>query len=123
MKRSLRWVVMVLTHSRAETSLPTQPSRPTLTRLFRIIKISRINLRKLETSVPPLGSTPWLTLPRWSQFKAAQGKEDVVMFVVYDLPNRDCDAGASNGEINCEDSTCTEGLNTYKTQYVGKVVE
>jgi len=45
------------------------------------------------------------------------------MFVVYDLPNRDCDAGASNGEINCEDSTCTEGLNTYKTQYVDKVVE
>ena len=55
--------------------------------------------------------------------QAAQGKDDVVMFVVYDLPNRDCDAGASNGEIDCEDSNCANGLNTYKTQYVDKVVE
>jgi cellulose 1,4-beta-cellobiosidase len=55
--------------------------------------------------------------------KAAQGKQDVVMFVIYDLPNRDCDAGASNGEITCEDSNCAQGLNTYKTQYVDKVVE
>lgn len=55
--------------------------------------------------------------------QAAQGKDDVVMFVVYDLPNRDCDAGASNGEIDCEDSNCANGLNTYRTQYVDKVVE
>lgn len=55
--------------------------------------------------------------------QGAQGKTDVVMFVIYDLPNRDCDAGASNGEITCADNTCSEGLNTYKTQYVDKVVE
>jgi cellulose 1,4-beta-cellobiosidase len=44
------------------------------------------------------------------------------MFVIYDLPNRDCAALASNGEILCEDATCAQGLNTYKTQYVDKVV-
>jgi cellulose 1,4-beta-cellobiosidase len=54
--------------------------------------------------------------------KGAQGKNQVVMFVVYDLPNRDCSAGSSNGEIMCEDSGCSKGLETYKTQYVDKVV-
>ena len=38
--------------------------------------------------------------------KGAQGSGQLVMFVVYDLPNRDCSAGSSNGEILCEDSTC-----------------
>lgn len=55
--------------------------------------------------------------------KAAQGKDQLVMFVVYDLPNRDCAAGSSNGEIPCADEQCYDGLNTYKTQYVDKVVE
>lgn len=54
--------------------------------------------------------------------QGAQGKNEVVMFVIYDLPNRDCSAGASNGEITCKDATCADGLNTYKTQYVDKVV-
>jgi cellulose 1,4-beta-cellobiosidase len=54
--------------------------------------------------------------------KAAQGKDQVVMFVVYDLPNRDCAANSSNGEIHCENETCTEGLNNYKQNYVDKVV-
>ena len=55
--------------------------------------------------------------------KAAQASGEVPMFVIYDLPNRDCDALASNGEILCEDSKCSKGLNTYKTQYVDKIVE
>jgi cellulose 1,4-beta-cellobiosidase len=46
--------------------------------------------------------------------KARDAKE-VPMFVIYDLPNRDCDALASNGEILCKDSSCSEGLETYQT--------
>lgn len=54
--------------------------------------------------------------------KAAQASGELPMFVIYDLPNRDCDALASNGEILCEDSNCSSGLSTYKTQYVDKIV-
>lgn len=55
--------------------------------------------------------------------KAAKASGELPMFVIYDLPNRDCDALASNGEILCEDSTCAGGLTTYKTQYIDKIVE
>ena len=46
--------------------------------------------------------------------QAAQKTGELPMFVIYDLPNRDCDALASNGEIVCEDSQCRQGLSTYK---------
>jgi len=55
--------------------------------------------------------------------QGAKASGELPMFVIYDLPNRDCHANASNGEILCEDSSCTQGLNTYKTQYVDKVIE
>jgi len=45
-----------------------------------------------------------------------------VAIVVYDLPNRDCAAAASNGEIACADATCAAGINTYKTQYIDPLV-
>ena len=45
------------------------------------------------------------------------------MFVFYDLSNRDYSAENSNGEIHCEDNSCSQGLNTYKTQYLDKVIE
>jgi len=45
-----------------------------------------------------------------------------VEFIIYDLPNRDCAAAASNGEILCEDNNCANGLNTYKTQYIDPIV-
>jgi len=53
---------------------------------------------------------------------AARANGHLPMFVIYDLPNRDCDALASNGEIKCENSSCSQGLNTYKTQYVDPIV-
>lgn len=46
----------------------------------------------------------------------------LIQFIIYDLPNRDCHAEASNGEIDCEDAQCAEGLNTYKTQYIDPIV-
>jgi len=59
--------------------------------------------------------------------KDAAGK--LVVFIVYDLPNRDCHAKASNGEICCTynaDRTCNydaggdcaAGLTDYRTNYI-----
>lgn len=53
----------------------------------------------------------------------------LVTFIVYDLPNRDCHAKASNGEICCTANadgtcdftaagTCDVGIKEYMTQYV-----
>eukprot|EP00966_Prymnesium_polylepis_P220010 5089580-Prymnesium_polylepis.1 len=68
---------------------------------------------------------------------ALQSPPPLVVFMLYDLPNRDCHAVASNGEICChykpgtssvshpngqcdflQVSDCADGLNEYKTQYV-----
>lgn len=61
-----------------------------------------------------------------------------VVFIVYDLPNRDCAALSSNGEICCNTNEscvpfcsldcqkdapdCNQGLTTYKTQYIDALV-
>uniref|UniRef100_A0A7S2JH34 Glucanase n=1 Tax=Zooxanthella nutricula TaxID=1333877 RepID=A0A7S2JH34_9DINO len=58
---------------------------------------------------------------------------ELVTFIVYDLPNRDCHAKASNGEICCtylEDGrcdysasgTCADGIGEYKTKYIDEIV-
>lgn len=58
----------------------------------------------------------------------------VVTLIVYDLPNRDCHALASNGEICCvyqndgtcdyeASGTCEDGIEEYKTTYVDPFVE
>lgn len=59
----------------------------------------------------------------------AATKGDMVTLIVYDLPNRDCNAHASNGEICCKynadgtcdygySGSCDAGLNEYKTEYI-----
>jgi cellulose 1,4-beta-cellobiosidase len=50
------------------------------------------------------------------------GRKTVSVFVIYDLPNRDCAAAASNGEITCEDNSCAKGLAQYETQYVNPII-
>jgi len=56
-------------------------------------------------------------------------KKQLVVFIVYDLPNRDCHAVSSNGEICCyynADKTCNynqagdcaQGIQEYQTQYI-----
>eukprot|EP00456_Euglypha_rotunda_P027988 TRINITY_DN2228_c0_g1_i14.p1 TRINITY_DN2228_c0_g1~~TRINITY_DN2228_c0_g1_i14.p1 ORF type:complete len:370 (+),score=29.01 TRINITY_DN2228_c0_g1_i14:99-1208(+) len=51
------------------------------------------------------------------------------VFIVYDLPNRDCHAKASNGEICCyynadktcnfdQSGDCADGINEYETTYI-----
>jgi cellulose 1,4-beta-cellobiosidase len=42
-----------------------------------------------------------------------------IMVVIYDLPNRDCAAAASNGELLIAE----DGMNLYKTQYIDPIVE
>jgi cellulose 1,4-beta-cellobiosidase len=47
----------------------------------------------------------------------SSGKQVVAEFVVYDLPNRDCSALASNGEL----LIAQDGLNKYKTLYIDPI--
>lgn len=61
-------------------------------------------------------------------------QKQTAVFIFYDLPNRDCNAKASNGEICCTykpDRTCdyqtnmdrcSQGINEYKTGYVDPFV-
>jgi len=61
---------------------------------------------------------------------ASKPTPPLVVFILYDLPNRDCNAKASNGEICCyRDATtgrcdytaqgdCAEGLQEYEDEYV-----
>lgn len=44
-------------------------------------------------------------------------KTSIVPFVVYDLPERDCSAAASNGEL----SLANDGANIYKTEYIDEI--
>merc|ERR1719265_2729554 len=64
---------------------------------------------------------------------AAKNPPELVVLIFYDLPNRDCDAAASNGEICCtykSDGTCdyaasgdcADGIQEYKTDYVDPFV-
>jgi cellulose 1,4-beta-cellobiosidase len=48
----------------------------------------------------------------------AQG-DDLFMFVVYDLPNRDCSALASNGELLIAEN----GFERYQNEYIGPIVD
>ena len=58
----------------------------------------------------------------------------MVVFIVYDLPNRDCNAKASNGELCCTyksdgrcdysiQGDCSQGLKQYKTEYIDNIVK
>jgi len=65
---------------------------------------------------------------------ASNGKYTKVVFIIYDLPNRDCKALASNGQICCNRDSqcesycntpcqssakdCTAGLQQYKSEYI-----
>jgi len=64
----------------------------------------------------------------------AQKKNELVVFMHYDVPNRDCKAVASNGEICCTykddgrcdytaSGDCSSGLAEYKSEYVDPFVK
>ena len=50
------------------------------------------------------------------------GDKMLVQIIIYDIPDRDCSAAASNGEITCKNSTCTQGIQTYQTQYIDPIM-
>lgn len=50
--------------------------------------------------------------------EALNQNADLFMFVVYDLPGRDCSAAASNGEL----PATAAGMQTYKTEYIGRIM-
>jgi len=65
---------------------------------------------------------------------SSKSPAEMVTFIWYDLPNRDCHAKASNGEICCKykadgrcdytyQSDCTDGLTEYKETYADPFVE
>lgn len=49
--------------------------------------------------------------------QGAPGQPRVPVFVVYDLPNRDCSAKASAGELHAE----AEGEQRYRTEFIDKI--
>ena len=65
---------------------------------------------------------------------ASKPVPELVVFIVYDLPNRDCHAKASNGELCCSykadgrcdyldvgDGSCSAGLKQYKEEYIDQI--
>jgi cellulose 1,4-beta-cellobiosidase len=88
---------------------------------------------EIAPAVKKLGKVPtamWLEslgalkhLPRWlddaaKQEKAA-GKPLVPVFLVYDLPNRDCSAKSSAGELTTENG----GEQKYRSEFIDKIAE
>lgn len=64
---------------------------------------------------------------------SSKSPPELVVLIFYDLPNRDCDAKASNGEICCTknadgtcdydtESDCKDGIAEYKSTYVDPFV-
>eukprot|EP01088_Endostelium_zonatum_P020925 TRINITY_DN794_c0_g1_i1.p1 TRINITY_DN794_c0_g1~~TRINITY_DN794_c0_g1_i1.p1 ORF type:complete len:439 (+),score=69.10 TRINITY_DN794_c0_g1_i1:15-1331(+) len=64
---------------------------------------------------------------------AKRSPPPLVVFIIYDLPNRDCHAKASNGEICCypnadgtcnynQGGDCSQGLATYRSKYIDPIV-
>lgn len=53
--------------------------------------------------------------------QANKGQDMIVQIIIYDVPDRDCSAAASNGEIKCEDSACAQGIQTYETKYIDPI--
>jgi len=56
------------------------------------------------------------------QQQARTGRPTLTAFVIYDVPNRDCAAAASNGELHCSDNNCADALSTYKTKYIDPII-
>lgn len=85
------------------------------------------SLKPAATAVAKVGSFVWMDtrakVPTMDTYladiraKNAAGAKLMGTFVVYDLPDRDCAALASNGELKIDDN----GANLYKTDYIDKI--
>ena len=88
---------------------------------------------EIAPAVKKLGKVPtamWLEslgalqhLPRWlddaAKAEKAAGKPLVPVFLVYDLPNRDCSAKSSAGELTVENG----GEQKYRSEFIDKIAE
>jgi cellulose 1,4-beta-cellobiosidase len=82
------------------------------------------SLKPAASAVANVGSFVWMDtrakIPLMETYLAdikkrnAAGEKLMGTFVVYDLPERDCAAAASNGELSLD----KDGANIYKTQYI-----
>eukprot|EP00441_Pelagodinium_beii_P046663 CAMPEP_0197621336 /NCGR_PEP_ID=MMETSP1338-20131121/1938_1 /TAXON_ID=43686 ORGANISM="Pelagodinium beii, Strain RCC1491" /NCGR_SAMPLE_ID=MMETSP1338 /ASSEMBLY_ACC=CAM_ASM_000754 /LENGTH=532 /DNA_ID=CAMNT_0043190779 /DNA_START=23 /DNA_END=1621 /DNA_ORIENTATION=+ len=111
--------------------------------LLKSIKTSEGDVKETLESMMDVPSAYWLdnkgkirgddTRSMEGILKDASQSEvpPLVTFIVYDLPNRDCHAKASNGEICCSykedgrcdyedasDETCSKGLDEYLEEYI-----
>ena len=85
------------------------------------------SLKPAASAVAKVGSFVWMDtmskIPLLETYladiktKNAAGAKLMANFVVYDLPDRDCAALASNGELKIDDG----GVEKYKTQYIDKI--
>jgi len=82
------------------------------------------SLHPAASAVAKVGSFVWMDtrakIPTLETYladikkKNAAGAKLMATFVVYDLPDRDCAAAASNGELQIDQN----GVNLYKTEYI-----
>ncbi len=79
-----------------------------------VAKIPTFTWFDLVSKVPDLGTY----LAEAQSLQESEGTNYLVQIVVYDLPDRDCAASASNGEFSIAD----DGLNKYK-DYIDQIVE
>ncbi|OAL55296.1 cellobiohydrolase II [Pyrenochaeta sp. DS3sAY3a] len=87
------------------------------------------SLKPAASAVANVGSFVWMDtrakVPSMDTFladikaKNAAGANLMGTFVVYNLPDRDCAALASNGELLIDE----DGVNIYKTEYIDKIAE
>ncbi|KAH7073617.1 cellobiohydrolase II [Paraphoma chrysanthemicola] len=85
------------------------------------------SLRPAATAVAKVGSFVWMDtrakVPLLETYladiktKNAAGANLMGTFVVYNLPDRDCAALASNGELKIDE----DGVNKYKVEYIDKI--
>lgn len=85
------------------------------------------SLKPAASAVAKVGSFVWLDtrakIPQLDTFladikkKNDAGSKLMGTFVVYNLPDRDCAALASNGELKIDE----DGVNKYKVEYIDKI--
>jgi len=86
----------------------------------------------LDVKSKILGATGTDTLEGILRSAAQKPSKQLVTFIIYDLPNRDCHAKASNGEICCTYNTdgtcnysaggdCSAGIAEYQEQYINPI--
>jgi cellulose 1,4-beta-cellobiosidase len=74
-------------------------------------------LDRIEAISGGSGSCPFTSLTQHLDNAIAQGK-NAIQLVLYNMPNRDCFASASNGELVMAE----DGVNRYKTEFIDPIV-